>query len=243
MTDTLRLRRSPAVARRSPAEWVTLAGAAAAWIVLLLQPQGAGGHHHGGADHAPPAVPAGTVEWFAPWTAMVVAMMWPLAVPVLSAVWRSSFPSRRWIHAGVVLGVTTGLWITFGVLAHGVALAVGAGAGPWWTVGWLALGAALTGRPVRARVLSACLRLPPIHPGGVRGLTSVARASVRFWWRCAVLCGPVMAAMALQHAWPVMLLGSVAVWWEQWHPRAARDPVPPVLLVAAAGAAVLGWLA
>ena len=49
--------------------------------------------------------------------------------------------------------------------------------------------------------------------------------------RCVALCGPVMLAMVSSHQLLLMLGGFAAVWWEQRHPRAFRDPVPIALLV------------
>jgi hypothetical protein len=49
-----------------------------------------------------------------------------------------------------------------------------------------------------------------------------------------LLCGPVMLAMVAAHSLPLMIGGSAAVWWEQRHPRAWRDPVPVVVLAATA---------
>ena len=50
-----------------------------------------------------------------------------------------------------------------------------------------------------------------------------------------------MLAMVVGHS-PVLMLGaSLAGWWEAWHPRAWRDPVP-VLLIAGAGAWIVAVL-
>ena len=48
-----------------------------------------------------------------------------------------------------------------------------------------------------------------------------------------------MVAMVAAHQLPLMIGGSAAVWWEQRHPHAWRDPVP-VTILAATAALVLG---
>ena len=68
-------------------------------------------------------------------------------------------------------------------------------------------------------------------------MASAALAGALTWRRCALLCGPMMAAMVVGHEPVLILSASLAAWWEAWHPRAWRDPVP-VLLLALAGA----WL-
>jgi hypothetical protein len=47
-----------------------------------------------------------------------------------------------------------------------------------------------------------------------------------------------MLAMTVGHSPVLMVNASLVAWWEAWHPRAYRDPVP-VLLVAVTGA----WVA
>ena len=161
------------------------------------------------------------------WLLMVIAMMWPLAVPTVGAVSRSSFrgwrtrlrgrlprdrdgpvagrrPRRRTARAGCS-AVTAGsvAWqLAFVGLAL-VAFRFGAAQHAFW-------------RP--------CLRLPPLAPGGRRGLVTAARAGLLTWRRCALLCGPVMLAMTVGHSPVLMVCASLAAWWEAWHPRAWRDP-------------------
>lgn len=216
--------------------WTT---AAVAWLALLaLAVIGTGGHAH--HDHAALDAPGAAGGWWLAYPVMVVAMMWPITAPVVSLVVRSSFRSRRALHAATVLGVGTTLWVAFGALLHLGPGSLGWTASPVWAPGWLALGLAVTWLPRRARVLWTCLRLPPLHPGGARGVRTAARAGWVSWQRCAVLCGPLMAAMVGHHSLLVMALASAAAWWEQWHPRAAGDRVPRVLVAGAMVAALAG---
>lgn len=225
--------RLPRPDRPTAVVWGT---AAAAWLLLValaVLPSGGHAHHHGAAGSAGPG-------WWVIYPAMVVAMMWPLTAPAVSLVVRSSFRSRRVLHATIVLGVGTALWLAFGAALQLVAGTLGWTATPAWTVGWLGVGLAVTWLPRRARVLWTCLRLPPLHPGGARGVRTAALAGWASWRRCAILCGPLMAAMVGPHALAVMALATAAAWWEQWHARAAGDPVPRLLVAGALAAAALG---
>lgn len=216
------------------------AGAAWAGLFVLAVVGGGDGGHVGHAGHAGHGAPAASPPWLLGYGLMVVAMMWPLMAPVAALVARSTFPSRRVLHVGIVLVVTTSLWLAFGAALHAVTLVLGPATPPWWPTVWLGVAVAVTWLPRRARLLWLCLRLPPVYPGGRRGLGTTTRAAWVFWRRCALLCGPVMAAMVTDHGLAVMALASAAVWWEQWHPRARRDHVPRALLAAALLASVVG---
>ena len=130
------------------------------------------------------------------------------------------------------------LWLALGLAGAAVAQALAVPVGSlWWQLAFVCVALAAYRSAHRRRVLEKCLRLPALAPGGRRGVVTAARAGVLTWRRCALLCGPVMLAMTVGHS-PVLMVGaSLAAWWEAWHPRAWRDPVP-VLLVGAAGA----WL-
>ena len=225
--------RAPAV----PTGALVLAGSAVAWTVLaVLAFRGHGGHVH----HGTPAVGPWQPGWIGMWLLMLVAMMWPLAVPTLSVVGRVAFRGWRVPLVAACLGTLTVLWLVAGLLAGSVAqlLAVPERS-LGWQLGWVAV-ALVAGRSARrARLLERCSRVPPVAPGGVRGLVSAAGAGARDWRRCALLCGPVMTAMVVGHS-PVLLVGaSLAAWWESAHLRAWRDPVPALLLGTAASVLLL----
>ena len=225
--------------RPPTATWV-LAGSLVAWVVLTaeaLADMRVGGvaatghvHHHGVA-----ALHPWTGTWVLGWLGMVAAMMWPLAVPTLSAVGRAAFRGWRVRLVATCLGTVTALWLAAGLavasVAHALAVPVGSAG---WQLGWVAAAVLWNRSAWRTRLMWQCSRSPAIAPGGVRGLASASVAGAVVWRRCALLCGPVMAAMVVGHDPGLMVGASVAAWWEAAHPRAWRDPVP-VLLLAAVG--------
>ena len=186
--------------------------------------------------HAMPSVGSGVVDpwswsWVAAWLLMVVAMMWPLAIPTVGRVTRSSFRGWRTRLGLVTIATITLLWLAAGLagatLARGLAVTPGNVA---WQIACVCVGLAAFASARRSRLLAKCSRLPAIAPGGRRGVFTAARAGALTWRRCAVLCGPVMLAMTVGHSPAVMVSGSLAAWWEAWHPRAWRDPVPALLI-------------
>lgn len=241
--------RLPAAIRSAPT-LVVIGCAALAWVALLLT-WAIAGWGPGGAGttyaHAHPAPRSSTsavvdpwsAAWIGTWLLMVIAMMWPLAVPTVGAISRSAFRGWRARLAAVCLATVTALWLAVGLVGAMVATALSVPPGSlWWQMAFVGLALAAFRSPRRSRLLETCLRLPALAPGGRRGVRTAVRAGVVTWRRCALLCGPLMLAMTAGHDLVLMGCASVAVWWEAWHPRAWRDPVP-VLLVSLAGA----WLA
>lgn len=234
----------------STAARVIVVCSAAAWVVLGVMSV-SGTDEQAGVDHDGHSMtlPGGVVTvdgvdpwtagWAAAWLLMVVAMMWPLAIPTLDAVSRAGFRSWRTRLTLVTLATLTLLWLGLGLIGASIASAAGVPAGSvWWQLAWVGVAIALTRSARRARLLWTCLRLGPLAPGGRRGVGTAAQAGVVTWRRCALLCGPVMLAMTVGHSPVVLVAGSLVAWWEAWHPRAWRDPVPLLLLVVAAA-----WLA
>lgn len=196
-------------------------------------------HYHSMPPVAAELVDPWSLAWIGTWLLMVVAMMWPLTVPTVGAIARSSF--RGWsTRLGVVcLATVTILWLAVGLAGAMLARTLSVPPGSvWWQLSFICLALVALRSARRSRLLERCLRLPALAPGGRRGVVTAARAGVLTWRRCALLCGPVMLAMTVGHSPVLMVYVSLAAWWEAWHPRAWRDPVP-VVLVAAAGA----WLA
>jgi hypothetical protein len=230
-------------ARLSPADRAgrfVLAGCVLAWVALVAMASAPSPEvaHHAGHAHSEMALDPWTTEWIATWLLMVVAMMWPLAVPTVNRVWRAAYPRWRVRLALTVMATVTVLWLAFGLVVGTAAMVTRVAAGSvWWQLAFLAVAAVAWRSARRARVLWRCVKLPPVAPGGLRGLGSASRAGLVAWRRCAVLCGPLMVAMAVGHTLAVLVAASLSAWWETRHPRAWRDPVPLALLgVAALGA-------
>ena len=208
------------------------AASAAAWAGLTRrEDSGSGGAAYDMAGMGSMVVDPWTPAWVGTWLLMVAAMMWPLADPHWppfvgrpSAAGASGW-SRRVSHGHGPVGRGRSR------RRRGAQLgAVPARQRPW-QVSWLAVAALVTRSTRRARVLWRCGKLPPVAPGGLRGVCHGPIAGVAAWRRCAVLCGPLMTAMVVGHDPVLMVSASLAAWWEAAHPRAWRDPVPVLLLV------------
>ncbi|WP_165821282.1 DUF2182 domain-containing protein [Nocardioides gansuensis] len=235
---------------RSTSTRVVLGCAAAAWVALSVPRPGGGqgagemGVAHVHHPHTVPPVAAEVVDpwslaWIGSWLLMVVAMMWPLTIPSVGAITRSSFRGWRMRLGVVCLATVTILWLAVGLAGAMFARTLSVPPGSvWWQLAFVCLALVAFRSSWRSRVLEGCLRLPALAPGGRRGVVTATRAGMLTWRRCALLCGPVMLAMAIGHSLVLMVFASLAAWWEAWHPRAWRDPVP-VLLIAGAGA----WIA
>ncbi len=222
-----------------PGWWLT-ALAGIAWVALIgwsIAGGSTGPHHaaaHAGHAMTHPAAggSAGIWPWIGYWLLMVVAMMWPLYATATAALARMTF--RRWRIAAVAahVGTITGLWLAFGLLGWVAFRLVENLVPAWaWSVAWLVVAVAATTSLWRTRLLRACGRIGVIAPAGRRALVTASGSGAGAFPRCVALCGPVMLAMVGSHDLLLMLGGSAAVWWEQRHPRAFRDPVPVSLLV------------
>jgi hypothetical protein len=237
------------LARRDIAEthpgWWLYAAAGTAWVVLVVWAvvDVAPAHDTSAMPAmanmpAMPTVPPpvhhhahGWWAWGAHWVLMVVAMMWPLYAASAAALRRTVF--RRWQAATIAmyLATLTALWLAVGYSARGVYLLAAPVIPAWaWSAGWLVVAIAALRSLWRARLLWTCQQVKTLAPSGRRALTGAAVLAARAWPRCAALCGPVMIAMAAAHPLPLMVGASAAVWWEQRHPRAWRDPMPVALL-------------
>ena len=247
MTTTVVPRRWLARRDTAPAYpgWWLYAAAGTAWVALVVWGVvDAAPAHHISTMPAMANMPAmatvpptahhhthGWWAWAGHWVLMVAAMMWPLYAASAAALRRTVF--RRWQAATIAMYLTvlTALWLAVGYLAHGVYLLAAPVIPVWaWSATWLVVAMAAVRSLWRARLLWTCQQVKTLAPSGRRALTGSAVLAVRAWPRCAALCGPVMIAMAASHPLPLMVGASAAVWWEQRHPRAWRDPVPLAIL-------------
>ena len=246
-------RPSRAARRRALPGRAVVAGSVIAWIVVLavfLAPALTRGpaHQHGApvtGSTTPAAAPmdALTWPWIGGWMLMVAAMMWPLLVPTVDHVSRAAFPRWRWILVAITVLISTLLWVGLGLAVALVAQVAGVPHGSvWWQLAFIGVAAVAWRSAARSRLLWRCTVLPPLAPGGRRGMVSAAAAGVVSWRQCALLCGPLMIAMVVSHNPVVMIAASLSVWWEAWHPRAWRDRVPLALIVVAAIGAIAGGL-
>ncbi|MDQ4137930.1 MAG: DUF2182 domain-containing protein [Actinomycetota bacterium] len=244
----IRPRLARGLARSGRAGQVVVGGSALAWIALLSLSLPLGfiaadphAHHH----TPPPASGAATVDawspaWAGGWLLMVAAMMWPLLVPTVDRVARTAYPRWRVPLTTTTVVTSTVLWLTLGLAAASVAqLASVPARSVEWQLAFLLVAAFAWRSARRTLLLWRCVKLPPVAPGGRRGVEGAVRAGVVAWRRCATLCGPLMIAMVVGHNPLVLLAGSLSVWWEARHPRAWRDPVP-LLFIGVAGVGAVG---
>jgi hypothetical protein len=176
--------------------------------------------------------PASIGPWLGHWLLMVAAMMWPLYAASTAALARATFRRWRVVAVAAYIGTITGSWLVFGLVGRLVFSVVENIVSPVvWSLAWLMVALAVIRSMWRGRLLSTCSRIGVVAPAGRRALISASGSGARVFPRCVALCGPVMLAMVSSHQLPLMVGGSAAVWWEQRHPRAWRDPVPVTLLI------------
>lgn len=238
--------RAPVWARMlsSPAElWVGVS-VALAWCAIVplgarLSSQATQTRGHTQGSHAGHIVSSGgeypwTATWLAIWVVMVIAMMWPLTLRMATSISRASYRDWQAVCVAVSLLAFTVLWTVAGLATASAArLASVPEHSRWWQLGWLmaALAVMTTWWSARrARLLWRCATFGPLAPGGWHGIASSARVGAVTFRRCALLCGPCMAAMAVGHSMVIMMFASASAWWESTHPRRWRDPVPVVLV-------------
>ena len=126
---------------------------------------------------------------------MVVAMMWPLTVPTVGAIARSSFRGWRNRLGAVCLATVTILWLAVGLAGALLAQALSGQSGSFaWQLTFIALALVAFGSARRSRLLETCLRLPALAPGGRRGVETAVRAGVLTWRRCAAAVRPCDAS-------------------------------------------------
>ena len=132
------------------------------------------------------------------WMLMTVAMMVPAALPVarghaLGALW-----SRRGRTVRIFLGSYLAAWAGFGAAAAAiVALALPYLDRAALLAAVLLAAAAFELSSVKWRAVSACHRVAPLPPRGIRADTACACAGVVYGGRCIASCWAIMLAMAV----------------------------------------------
>jgi len=183
--------------------WVAAVVAAGGWLALLV----ALAHdptHLVGLDA--PHRPADALTHSA---VMSAAMMAPLVVP--HATWVASFSlwRRRYRAVAVFLVGFLGVWTALSA----VVLAVGPRASS--AFGWrptllvaFAVATAWSAVPYRRRMLQRCGLTVPLAPHGWRADADCLRYGVAIARPCVLTCGPLMAAVMLDHGIVVMALAA-----------------------------------
>lgn len=225
-----------------------LAGAALVVPAIAAALGGTGGaHHHGhGGGRAGPTGLPSPLAVGAGWMAMVVAMMLPVVAPQAVLVARRSFWGRRIRSvAGFLLGYVA-VWGLFGLVALGGLRLAGVEAPPpAATAVALVVAAAWQVSPRRRRARRRCRSLVVRARRGVAADRDVLTSGWRVGARCAVVCGPVMAAMALGHGLALMAALTVLLHTERApgpnpEARAGRPHEAIALLALAAAVALTG---
>lgn len=155
----------------------------------------------------------------ASWAVMMVAMMFPSALPVVFEFAQRAEPRRGWQAATAVLGVTyLGLWLAFGVGCYALYNALGM---PWPNQGLIG-GAALVIAGLYAltplkRAREACCRERcALHsPLPFNVMRSAVVAGARYGLSCLGCSAGIMLAMVLigmsNLAWTIGLSGLILV--------------------------------
>ncbi len=184
---------------------------------------------------------SGAALAIAMWLAMVVAMMFPAAVPAAQHVAANSLRWRRWRATATFLAVYAVIWIAFGALLFA--------ASPLWSAVnrtavfaiALALAAGWQLTAYKRRGLRDCHLSSPLPPRGSRATAGVIRFASRNGGACLRSCWAMMLAMAVASSmtifWMVAITGIVTTEKLVTKPRQATRIAA---LVLGAGALVTG---
>jgi predicted metal-binding membrane protein len=246
-----------ATARRSLADWVaahpewwSLAISAAAWIVLFGQtPMPALSElclAPGGA------APSDFADWLRiawekvvggrmllDWAVMTLAMVPPLAIPLVRHVAIRSFAHRRHLALAEFLGGALLAWLIVGVV---ILAALSAASQSWAGKPFAALlffvAALWQFAPAKRRALRRCHRTIPLSPTGWRADRDCASYGFQFGRSCVASCGFMMTASVVGAHSPIICLCVQLVALAE---RRAREPepLPSALILGACGAVAL----
>jgi predicted metal-binding membrane protein len=189
-------------------EWWSLALSAVSWIALLTKPTLALGALH--QSHLPIEHAMGGMS---EWTLMVIAMMFPLTIPMVRvtaerSLWRRRHRAIAEFLAGYVL-----VWLVVGAIGTWVLSSLQGffGIGPNLSASLgLVAAAAWQLAPTKRRALRACHRTVPLAGRGWRADRDCVAYGFTSGGHCVVNCGPMMFACLLAaHNIPVMVFATM----------------------------------
>jgi predicted metal-binding membrane protein len=136
-------------------------------------------------------------RWAGEWSLMIVAMMFPLLVPMIGHVAAKSFAGRR--ERSVALFVT-GYVLTWAIAAAAASVALIAARAGLSSLGLASsaglIGCALAGlwqlAPAKQRAVNRCHGTVALRPSGPAADRDVLRFGVLHGTRCVRACGPTM---------------------------------------------------
>jgi predicted metal-binding membrane protein len=210
-------------------EWWALTCSALAWGTMLT----AGPEWHGWLCTAPDggflrdiqiAWSAGILRaHLAGWFAMTVAMMPPLAIPLIRHVAVRSFAARRHRAIAVFLAGSLGPWLVVGIV--GLPILAVAPVAPLTPSTILAGGGLLAGAwqmtPIKRRALLRCHRTFPLGPAGWRADRDCLHYGFVHGIDCVTSCWPLMLTVIIAAHTPAITL---AVQFFTIAERRARHP-------------------
>jgi predicted metal-binding membrane protein len=207
-----------------------------AWLSLVLSAADLGrlGELHAAAHRSAPVLSDA-----AGWILMSVAMMVPVALPVVRVHALRALWARRQRTVALFLAGQLAVWTVFGAVAYALMPAIGVDRGAGTPLSLMLVAAALWQLvPAKWRSVRACHRITPLPPRGRRADVACARAGAVYGLRCVTSCWAVMLAMIVaghtQLGLMALLAALVAV--ERLAVRPARLAVPIAATLAFAAA-------
>ena len=229
-------------------EWWSLVASAVAWLVLLsigtipgmsalcLAP--APDRALGFANTVRAAWETGALRaMLLDWTIMTVAMMPPLAIPLIRHVAMRSFAVRRHRAVAGLLAGVLGVWLVVGLalvlVLAGVPIALFGN--PVIAAGGFLITALWQLTPMKRRALLRCHRIVPLAPMGWRADRDCAASGVGYGIGCVTSCWAMMLATMLSAHGPVELLCVQFIALAERQARRPRYWLSALALVACAG--------
>ena len=177
------------------------------------------------------------------WALMTLAMMTPLALPLLRHVVARSFASRRHRSATLFLAGALAPWLLLGsvglpLLATAPAWAVGA---PWLATCGLLLAAAWQLSPMKRTALRRCHLTMPLAAHGLRADMGCVRQGLAYAGACVSSCWAMMLAMEVAPYHPLVAICMQGVVLAER--RNCRPPLVQTAVALTFGAVVMSAVA